>query len=217
MDVTALTVNFRTPSLISDCVRSFHSFYPNVTHLVIDNGGCEKSLVALRKFARDGLITLITNKRNVGHGPALDMGFRAIQTPYVFTIDSDTRTLKGGFIEQMTSAFEDNDLFAIGWLRYTNDNGVASPRQELKRGRPYVHPYAALWDREKYLTLDPFVHRGAPAIKTMISAVENEYHLQSFPIEKYVWHKIAGTRGMFGGEWNVDTKMRAGRWRMHRI
>lgn len=215
MDVTVITANFKTPELIGKCISSFQAFYPRLRYIVIDNGGCMESWRILRGI---GTIELVENGKNIGHGPALHQGILMSTTQHVFTLDSDTTTHKGGFMEGMLSQFEgDPLLFALGWLRYTNESGVASPKQELKRGMKYVHPYACLLDREKYLRLHPFIHSGAPATRLMASAVEAGYHLESFPIGEYIEHKIAGTRGKFGGQCSVPTDRKPGKWRMHRI
>lgn len=218
MDVTAITVNFKTPELIEKCISSFQSFYENLRYIIIDNGGCVRSLRALWDIECIESIKLIRNPENVGHGPALHQAILLSTTKYVFTLDSDTITRKSGFLEAMLTQFhEDPDLFATGWLRYTNESGVASPHQELKRGMKYVHPYACLLDREKYHELHPFIHSGAPATRLMCSAVEAGYHLESFPVDEYIDHKIAGTRGKFSGQCKVPTDREPGKWRMHRI
>ena len=218
MQITAISVNFRTPRLIQDCVGSFSRHYPHVHHILIDNGGCPQSIGIMRGLAKRAEVTLVENDTNRGHGPALHQGVSLVKTRYVFLLDSDTRTEKGGFLEEMLSRFEaDARLFALGWLRYTNENGVASPKQHLKRGMEYVHPYACLLDVVKYKKLHPFIHSGAPATKLMHSAKKAKYRLARFPIERYIWHKVAGTRGCFGGECRVPTNMRMMKWRKHRI
>jgi hypothetical protein len=140
------------------------------------------------------------------------------ETPYAFTLDSDTRTLKGEFLELMLAEFEkDETLFAIGWMRYVGNSGVPTPHQENKHGYPYVHPYASLLDIAKYHTLRPFNTSGAPANFTMRDAIQKDYTLASFPIKKYVEHKIAGTRGRFEGRYNPPTDLPPKKWRPHRI
>jgi len=219
--VTVVSVNFKTPGLIRDCVTSLREFYPRVPLVMINNGGCAESSRVMRELKFESLVytTLLQNKTNTGHGPSLTRGIEWAFTPYVFTLDSDTVISTSGFLERMIEVFEnDKDLFALGWLRYTNANGVASPKQNLKRGMPYVHPYACMIDRAKYLKLkQPFIHSGAPATRLMQAAKKAGYVLGNFPIEKYIWHKEAGTRGCFAGEWNVDTGAQRAKWRKHRI
>jgi glycosyltransferase involved in cell wall biosynthesis len=218
-DITVITANFKTPTLLKECVTSFLSYYPAIPYVLIDNGGCKDSLRVVRELAQKENVTAIYNPKNVYHGPALNQGIRVASTPYVFTLDSDTRVLKGGFLELMKKAFEkDPLLFAIGWLRYVGPQGVATPKQELKRGMKYVHPYASMLDRARFLSLPVrYIPAGSPATKLMHAALKAGYHLESFPVEKYIWHKIAGTRGRFGGEYLVPTDRKPTKWRKHRI
>jgi len=216
--ITVISVNFKTPALIRDCVSSLRAFYPSVPYILLDNGGCVESLVTIRDLGKKHRVLTIENGQNIGHGPGLHRGITHASTPYVFLLDSDTRVEKGGFLEKMLALFEnDPKLLAAGWLRYVNASGVAGPKQELKRGMPYVHPYACLLDREKYLRLPTFINSGAPATRLMSAVRRKGLHLVSFPIEEYVWHKVAGTRGCFGGECRVPTGMKKTKWRKHRI
>jgi len=217
--VTAVTVNFKTPQLVKDCVVSVLKFYPGLPYVLIDNGGCKRSLSAVRELKKKyPHVHLIENDRNIGHGPALNQGLKHVSTPYALLLDSDTRAKKPGFIERMLKAFkEDPKLFAIGWLRYVGHNGVATPQQNGSQGKKYIHPSTCMLDVKKFQGLHPFVHSGAPATKLMHSARKKKYHLKYFPVSEYIWHKVAGTRGMFGGECRVKTDAKPGKWRKHRI
>jgi len=178
-------------------MRSFKLYYPQLPLVLINNGG---PLSGIKN------VQVIENESNVGHGPALHQGLLLAETRYVFTLDSDTRTKKGGFLEAMLKRFERNpQLFAIGSLWRVNPNGVRHSDEETARrkglGYDYVHPFAALFDREKYEQLKPFQHCGAPAISLMIDAAAKGFYLESFPIGDYIWHRAAGTRNRFGGRW----------------
>lgn len=214
LDITAVTVNFKTPEMTERCFRSFRSFYPDVPYSFVDNGGCLRSLKLMLELTAELGVRLLRNEINAGHGPALHQATVDCKTHFVFTLDSDTLTRRGGFLEEMLSRFAAEPLlFALGWLRYVDDNGVAYPNQERMFGNHYVHPSAMLFDRSRYGELEPFVNTGAPAIRLMKSAAEHGYRLESFPIRNYIDHKIAGTRGLYGGSWWVPTSKQAGTWR----
>jgi len=213
--ITTITVNFKTPDLINLCVSSFHARYPGVRHVVIDNGGCPDSLRILRTLRDKRLIDLVELPDNIGHGPALNLGLALTRTSYAFLLDSDTETKKPGFLEEMLAAFrEDGNLFAIGWLRYViRRSGVAYKKNIPTDALPYVHPYACLLDMAKFRKLPPFEHRGAPALALMKGAEAAGYSLCDYPVGQYVKHKVAGTRGLFGGRFDVGTDNQPGRWR----
>lgn len=221
-DVTAITVNFKTPELTYDCLNSFRNFYPDVKHIVIDNGGSEKSIRLFKKMERKGLLTLIENVENVGHGPALNQGIAIVETPYVFLLDSDTKTKQGGFLESMLEKFEQNvKLFACGWLRQVNIKTGVSYRikgnKTPRGGLPYVHPYACLMDVGKFRQTRQFTNRGAPALETMTDAIAAGFTLEAFPVEEYIWHKVAGTRGLFGGRFAIRTEEEPGPYKRKAI
>lgn len=215
-DVSVVVVNYKTAPLVRDAVNSFVTRYPDVPLLVIDNGSGDNSVGVIQKLeARNPSVTAKLLGENIYHGPALDQAMHLATTPYVLTLDSDTVTKRGGWLEAMLGHFRsDQRLYAIGWLRWVNENGVATwdglPRPHL---HPYVHPYCALFDRAKYLTLSPFFKDGAPCRVNMFSAVQHGYHLVSFPIGEYVEHLIAGTRRMYGGRWNPGHGERPRGWR----
>jgi len=183
--------------------------------VVLDNASDDGSFEWLQKKAKeDGALRLLRSDVNIGHGPGLCRCLEEVETPYVFTLDSDTVTIKGGFLELMLRRLETNEqLFALGWLRYVNHNGVAFSEPNPKAIR-YVHPHAMLFDFVKYRRLKPFVSAGAPAIKLMTSAAEAGYEVEDFPIQKYIRHLIAGTRRLYRGHWDPrKTKsMRIGPW-----
>lgn len=216
--VTAITAQFKTPDLLRECVTSFREHYPDLRYIVIDNGGCADSLALLDELRDEYDLMTICNGRNVGHGPALNEGLSLVRTPYAFTLDSDTETLQGGFLEKMLDMMaQDEWLFAVGWRRWVNPAGVAYPDQTAPAGTAYIHPYACLLDVGIYRGLAPFVHSGAPGVHLMRSALAQGWALADFPIADYVKHKQAGTRGRFHGDWDVDTARQPGAWSWHGI
>lgn len=198
--VTIITVNFKTPGLIADCLTTFRRFYDDVPYIVVDNGGCRESIETIKTFN----VNLIENERNIGHGPAINKAMVEVVTPYAFLLDSDTRTDRRGFLEKMVQLFKaDANLFGVGMLRHVNDNGVRA-----KEGTPYIHPYACMLDVAKFKQVRPFTGRGAPALHTMQDAQARGWAVASFPIEDYIWHMVAGTRGWFKGKFLPDTDER---------
>ena len=217
-NITVVMVNFKTPKLVEEAASSLLEHYPETRLILIDNGGCVESLAVVREIAQGRPnVHVVLNATNVGHGPALHRGFELAETPFVFTLDSDTRVEKDGFFELMLKEFaQDPKLFAIGWMRYVSDTGVPH-RPPITAGHPYVHPFAAMYRRRLYERFQPFTQSGAPAIHLMKDVTSQGFHLASFPIQDYVWHKIAGTRGMFGGQCLVNTDARPSKWSPRRI
>lgn len=221
MDITAISVNFKTPDLIANCRDTFAQYYPDLIHILIDNGGCAESLAVLREIKdRDNKVVLLENLGNAGHGPALNQGLALTGTRYAFLLDSDTEIQQGGFLEKMLAKFSNVQLFAVGWLRWTNERGLAVHERDVERVQhperqwlPYIHPYACLLDTVKFRELEPFAKTGAPATNLMRSAREHGYSVADFPIDQYIWHKGAGTRALFDGQIRPATRAEPGQWR----
>jgi len=205
-EVTVVIVTHNTLHLVSKTVNSFRSFYPGVSMLLIDNASKDGSTKYIRSVAsRNDNVDMIKMYVNIGHGPAMHIGFETANTRYVFTLDSDTETIKDRFIEKMLYEFATNPrLYAIGWLRMVNGNGVsAGTPKDPENYTRYIHPYAAMWDRKKYFSLPSFEHTGAPCNRNMAHVKDTEWVVQNFPIKDYVKHLIAGTRRMWGGSWEA--------------
>lgn len=197
LDITAIVVNYKTVNLVKKAVKSFRRYYPTIPLILIDNNSQDGSTDWAGR-QRGKHTQVLINNHNIGHGPALHQGIMQAKTRYVFTFDSDVVFNRGGFLEKM----QEQKIYAIGWLRFVNHNGVSSKSKNAVWLCPYIHPYAALYDRKIYLTLAPFNHKGAPCVANMHDAKKKEIQVASFPIENYVTHLVAGTRRMYKGHWD---------------
>jgi glycosyltransferase involved in cell wall biosynthesis len=213
-DVTAVVANYRTLDLTRRCVESFRAHYPDVRLLLIDNGSADESTEYIRGLGEDlPNVSTQLNAENRYHGPALDQGIRSAETAFVFTLDSDCEVVSGGFLERMLQAFAVPETYAIGELRYKNRFGFTyaygyEGRPAKERWIPYVHPYAMLLDRGKYLRLRPFVHHGAPCLRNMRDAKKARLRVLDFPIGDYVVHRMQGTSASQGYGLRAGTRQR---------
>ena len=107
MDVTTVIINYQTPDYLEKSVTSFKKFYANIPLLIIDNGSKDESLKVIDKLENkfEHLRSQRLNK-NIFHGPAMDLAARElVHSKYIFFLDSDTETRKGGFLENMLNFF----------------------------------------------------------------------------------------------------------------
>jgi glycosyltransferase involved in cell wall biosynthesis len=189
-------------------VETLRQAYPTVALLVVDNGSADESTDYLRQLAkRDPAVEILLNATNLYHGPALHQGMIAISTDFVFLLDSDVEILRGGFLESLLRRFaEDPLLYAIGKRGWTNRYGHP-PVDRRQPHTAYVHPFACMIDRRKYLKLPPFEHHGAPLWRNMWGARRAGFHLEHVPIEDYVHHHGAVTANAHG--YGLDRRLRA--------
>lgn len=197
-DVTVLIANYKTYDLTSKCVSTLLTHYPEINLLLIDNGSQDESTAYIQQLSEaHENVTCLINEQNRYHGPAMDQGIRMSSTRYVFTLDSDCEILKRGFLEKMIKEFEDPDLYAIGRLVYMDRYGYETTTKLHKR-TSYVHPYAMLLDKQKYLRLKKFIHHGSPCLENMKDVRRAGYRLMNFPLEAFIRHYGRGTCSKYG-------------------
>lgn len=217
--VTVVIVNFKTKQLLRRAYRSFRKFYPTVRVIFVDNGSMDQSREFVKEAGARPHNSFILLDKNAGHGPAMHKAIQQVDTPYVLTLDTDTETLRGGFLELMVKRMKaDDNLYALGWRRWV-DRISGVPKEwhlkhpPAKKFVSYVHPSAALYRVSMYHTLQPFFYHGAPCLGNMVRAEKRGLKTLPFPIRDYVKHLKAGTRRMYGGRWDPTSKTPKGQWR----
>lgn len=217
--VTVVIVNFKTKGLLKTAYRTFRQFYPNIRVILVDNHSEDASTEYVKEVGGRPNNTAILMDHNVGHGPAMNKAIRQVDTPYVFTLDTDTETLKGGFLEAMIARMKaDDKLYAVGWKRWVDKLSGVPKEWHLEtppsnRFVAYIHPSAALYRVAMYHTLTPFFHHGAPCLDNMKEAARRKLKVESFPIRDYVKHLRAGTRRMYDGRWDPTERTPKKPWK----
>ncbi len=191
--VSAAVVNYQTPDLTEEALRSFRRHYPDVELLVIDNGSQDSSPDLIRRLADELTLQTIFLQRNRYHGPAMHIAMSELQTPWVFLLDSDTITEKGGFLEAMLELGASPKVYGAGKVVHVDRRGFRADD-----GIPVLVSAYMLINRDIYHRLPPFVHHGLPALQNFEAAHRAGYHLEPFDIERYVRHLGRGTAARFG-------------------
>lgn len=193
-EVSAAAVNFQTPDLIETAVRSFHRYYPDVRLLIVDNGSQDRSPEVVANLVHElESVTSLLLAKNRYHGPAMHLGIERLETPFVFLLDSDTKTLQGGFLEQMIRQCDDEAVYGSGKVVHVDRRGFA-----VDVGIPVLSSAYMLLKRNVYLNLPPFIHHGLPALRNFEAAMRGGYRLAPFPIEQYIEHYGRGTAERYG-------------------
>lgn len=192
-EVTVVIPNFKIPGLTVGLVGQIQNDYPDVRLLVIDNGSRDASTQEIAGLA-DGFddVKVILNKINVGHGASMHQGVCICKTRLVCLLDNDVVWLKAGGLELLTRPFQDQMVYAAGELVLIDRGGNTSEDEEIER-EPYILPSRMVIDREKYLTLEPFNHHGAPCVLNHRDAAAKGFELVDVPtIEEYLSHPGRG-------------------------
>ena len=180
---TAVVVNFNTPELISNCVKSIRLFY-EIPIIVVDGSNKEKHSAMMDMIS--GLKNLEVHhlERNMCHGPGMQYGIERTKTKYALLMDSDAAMVKKGFVELCVSRMDE--------LSYG-----AGLVMNLKFDIRYLHPYCALINMNVAAKYPMPINHGAPMIRIMKDIKERrENNLIDIPeIGDFVSHKWKGTRG----------------------
>lgn len=192
-DVTGVVVNYNTHKLLKIAIDSIRALHPHMKIIVID--GSDKRHPSF--FYVHDVIALMPNVKvfqfnhNIGHGKGLDYGIRHADTKFCMLFDSDVE-MNQDPLEQMVDRIKADNLYGIGQLVKINKHGVNDDN-----GFEYLHPHFCVVDRAKYIFYHPFIHHGAPFIKTMRMMYEKRLSkklLRNFPVGDFVLHKERGTR-----------------------
>jgi hypothetical protein len=207
--VTTVIVNFRTPDLTREAAASFRSRYPDLPLLLIDNGSGASGAADLRRIAADSAVrgSALVLRRNIHHGPAMDLALRQIASPFLLFLDSDCVVHRGGFVELMRDLLDrDSVAYAVGKKIFMDARGFDVP--ESPGAHPYIRPICMMIRGSMYRELPPFRRHGAPCLENMIAARGRDLRLVHFPVEEYVHHAGRGTAMRHGyrlglrGKWN---------------
>ncbi len=189
-------INYQTPDLLKISFESFRNYYPNVQVLLIDNGSRDNSPEVINKLIEKfpSSTQNIFLEKNFYHGPAMHKAICITDKEYIFFLDSDTETKKGGFLEQMYEQMQNSkNTYAIGRQIIVNKRGFLS-----NKGTPILTPAYLMLRVNMYKLLPKFEHHGQPALKNFIAAHKKGYLLKSFPIEEFIEHNWRGTASRFG-------------------
>lgn len=198
MNISLYTVviNYQTPDLLKTAVESFRNFYPSAELLIIDNGSKDSSPKVIEdlKNISPSSTNILYLKENIYHGPAMHLAIEKAKHNFMFFLDSDTKTIKGGFLEEMAELLNISDKsYAAGRFLVINKRGFQS-----NKGISFPAPAYMLIKRKHYHLFPPFEHHGMPVLNNFSKALKAGYTFRQFPVENYIEHSWRGTAGRFG-------------------
>jgi glycosyltransferase involved in cell wall biosynthesis len=179
--VTIVTVNWNSLEFLAVLVHAVRRFSPPGTEIiVVDNYSTSDDSRAWLRRRRD--IRSVLLPTNIGHGPALDLGFLAARTEFVVALDVDAFPISESWLATLLEPLRSGD----------NVSGVECERA-------YAHPCCMAIRRDRFLranhTFQP--KYGAPSVDTwdageLIS--RREYpRVHLFPISDSIGPGFVGT------------------------
>lgn len=214
-EITGVTVSYNTKDLLIRSIESIRKVHPSLKIIIVDgsdNGNpCEEYI----RNIIDPLTTVLSVGYNIGHGRGMCIGLYYVETKYALIFDTDIVMLKSP-LEEMVTMMED-DTFGVGYIEMTGRDGFEYGLKSIHHAGPpirYLHPYFQLINKENYRKFHPYIHHGAPCIKTMTDIHDqglSEKIIKEFPNlghsggkgytwegspKEYILHDTAGTRRM---------------------
>jgi glycosyltransferase involved in cell wall biosynthesis len=129
VDVRVHFASFNTAAVTELCVRTMHRQAGLPFELVVgDCGSTDGSLELLRRFERDGWLTLEVAPGGRPHAAWLDDWFARCDRRYAVFCDSDVEFLRSGWLDRMVAAARRDDA------------ALVATRVQARDGQPYRHP-----------------------------------------------------------------------------
>lgn len=211
-DITGVTVSYNTKDLLERALESIRKFHPTLRIIIVD-GSDEGNPCYSYVSKLNGYNVPILTGYNMGHGRGMCTGLYYVETKYVLVFDSDIVMIRSP-LEKMVEMMEE-DTFGVGYIEWTGRDGFEyGIHSEHRRGPriKYLHPYFQLINLSVYRQFHPYVHHGAPCIKTMVDIHDrglSDKIIKEFPglghsgssgynwsgeRKEYILHDTAGTR-----------------------
>jgi GT2 family glycosyltransferase len=98
IQVSIVIVSYNTEKLLFNCIKSIYDSVSNleIEIIVVDNASTDNSVALIRESFPH--VQLILSNKNVGFGPANNIGILQARGKYVFLLNSDTILIKNSII-----------------------------------------------------------------------------------------------------------------------
>ena len=129
MDISIIIVNYNTPKLLEDCLRSIKSSKIKSEYeiVVVDNGSEKDSVEIIKQLKSQKLIDrVILNKDNLGFSKANNKGVMVSRGKYKLLLNSDTIVKKNSIDELVKFANKTKDCGVVG-SKLLNKDGSIQP------------------------------------------------------------------------------------------
>lgn len=181
--VSIVIVNFNGDGFIQVVCSAVRRFSPEGVRVqVIDNASSDASVHWLR--TRQDIETVFM-RRNVGHGPALDIGFHRVRTSHVIALDADAFPINERWIRTLLEPLEDPGAFVVG----------------AETWRPYAHPCALAMRTRDFIdercSFRPGTYGGAWRDVGEIISASHPGGVRLIPVTESLGPGIVGS--VFGG------------------
>lgn len=211
-----ITVNYNTPDLIDELIKSIRKNEGNYKIRVIDGSDEEPFISEIQEICENDKNTILEQQGwNIHHGRGMDLGVSTSNYEWCLVLDSD-KAIQQPIIKRMHEAANIGEKDIVSFYCYVNKDGENKSDRNYSELYPikYYHPSFFMIKTEFYLKLKKkgisFIHHPCPSIKIMNYLHENdltnavgvdicEYLNIEYPkLIELISKKHKGTRERFG-------------------
>ena len=122
--VSIIIVNFNGKRFLKECISSvLGSTYPNFEVIFVDNASTDKSLDFVNSvFATNKCLKIIRNHKNLGFGPANNVGLEQAKGDYVVFLNNDT-SVEPEWLTILVDAMESDGTIGLASSLFLNMDG----------------------------------------------------------------------------------------------
>jgi GT2 family glycosyltransferase len=122
--VSIIIVNFNGKRFLKDCLSAvLETEYPNFEIIFVDNASTDKSPdFVTSEFASNKCLKIIRNCKNLGFGPANNIGFNEAKGDYIVFLNNDT-SVEPEWLETLVDAVENDATIGLASSLFLNKDG----------------------------------------------------------------------------------------------
>ncbi|NQV12797.1 MAG: glycosyltransferase family 2 protein [Parcubacteria group bacterium] len=144
-DLSVIVVNYKTPSLLRQCIKSIQKNPPSCNYdiIVVDNNSEDETVEMMEDDFPE--VVLIANEKNLGFPKAVNQALRKSDSKYILLLNPDI-TVLGESLDKMMAYLNVKESIAVLGPKLINPNGsiqyscfkwFTSPRVALYRRTPF--------------------------------------------------------------------------------
>ena len=118
--VTVIIPNWNGQAIFEKYLKDTVRVLSGIPIIIVDDGSTDGSVTYVRKFFPE--ITVITRKEHQGFSSTVNAGVKAAETDIVILLNTDVVPEKG-FLEPLLAHFENKNVFAVGCMDKSFENG----------------------------------------------------------------------------------------------
>jgi GT2 family glycosyltransferase len=187
--VSIIILNYNGKCFLKNCLSTvFETNYPNFEVIFVDNASTDKSLDFVSKvFAEKKGLKLISNRRNLGFGPACNVGFNHAKGDYIVFLNNDT-VVEPDWLATLVDALENDQTIGLAQSLIFNIGGQMVQSAGFLMGDYSICKHWVVFPNDRYKDMLPNVFEISHVMgAAMIAKREFLQEIGLFD-PKYFWY-----------------------------